>query len=118
MSKNGYKSRVRIYGSEDCGDCPYRTKCIRQADGSELNKRIYISRRREELKAIARENLESDYGVKMRSLRPVEVENVFGNIKGNLGIRRFMLKGLSKVSLEWRLYCIAHNLRKMAASLT
>ena len=93
-------------------------KCIRQTDRSEFNKRIYINRRREELKAIARENLESDYGIEMRSLRPVEVENVFGNIKGNLGIRRFMLKGLSKVSLEWRLYCIAHNLRKMAASLT
>lgn len=118
MSKNGYKSRVRIYESEDCGDCPYRMKCIRQTDRSEFNKRIYINRRREELKAIARENLESDYGIEMRSLRPVEVENVFGNIKGNLGIRRFMLKGLSKVSLEWRLYCIAHNLRKMAASLT
>jgi hypothetical protein len=51
----------------------------------------------------------------MRSLRPVEVEIVFGDIKGNFGIRRFLLKGLEKVRLEWGLHCIAHNLRKMAA---
>jgi len=50
----------------------------------------------------------------MRSLRPVEVESVFGDIKGNFGIRRFVLKGLDKVKIEWGLHSIAHNMRKMA----
>ncbi|MCM0761506.1 transposase [Sporomusa sphaeroides DSM 2875] len=34
-----------------------------------------------ELKAQARVNLTSEYGWQTRSLRPVEVESVFGNIK-------------------------------------
>lgn len=112
-SKNGYKSTVRIYESDNCNDCPYRDRCIRQTDRPDFNKRIYINRRGNELKAKAASNLTSEYGLQMRSLRPVEVESVFGDIKGNFGIRRFVLKGLNKVKLEWGLHCIAHNMRKM-----
>ena len=50
----------------------------------------------------------------MRSLRPVEAESVFGDIKGNFGMRRFSLKSFKKVSIEWALHSVAHNMRKMA----
>lgn len=114
-SKNGYQSTIRVYQSEDCKDCPYRERCIKQTNNPEFNKRIYINPRGNELKAKARANLTSDYGLKMRSLRPMEVESVFGDIKGNFGVRRFILKGLEKVKLEWGLHCIAHNMRKLVA---
>jgi len=115
-SKNGYSSLIRVYESDDCKDCPYREYCIKQTDKPDFNKKIYINRRGNELKAKARDNLISDYGKQMRSLRPVEVESVFGNIKGNSGMRRFILKGLNKVKLEWGLLCIAHNMRKMVTA--
>jgi len=115
---NGYKSKVRIYQSDDCSDCPYRDRCIRQSKNPEFNKQIYINRRGNELKAEARENLTSELGLQLRSLRPIEVESVFGDIKGNFGVRRFVLKGIEKVKLEWGLHSIAHNMRKMAASLS
>ena len=66
---------------------------------------------------MARELLTSERGLQMRSKRPVEVESVFGNIKGNFGVRRFMLRGLQKVTIEWGLYSIAHNMRKMAVAM-
>jgi transposase len=116
-SKNGYVSTIRVYESRDCQGCPYRDRCIKQTDKPEYNKRININRRGNELKAKTKTNLNSDYGLQMRSLRPIEVESVFGDIKGNFGMRRFMLKGLEKVKLEWGLHCIAHNMRKMAATL-
>lgn len=112
-SDNGYKSRVRVYESTDCSDCPLRNKCVK-SEKENTNRRIYINRRLNELKAKARENLCSEKGLEMRSLRPVEVESTFGDIKGNFGMRRFLLKGLEKVSIEWGLYSIAHNMRKMA----
>ncbi|MEN6461615.1 MAG: transposase [Syntrophomonas sp.] len=56
-----------------------------------------------------------EYDMQMCSLRPIDVESIFGDIKGNFGIRRFVLKGLDKVKLEWGLLCIAHNMRKMVA---
>ena len=62
----------------------------------------------------ARDNLNSETGKKMRSQRPVEVESVFGDIKGNFGVRRFLLRGLQKVGIEWGLHCMGHDMRKMA----
>ncbi len=41
------------------------------------------------------------------------VEPVFGQIKGVRGIRKFLLRGLEKVSAEWQLICLTHNLLKV-----
>jgi len=63
------------------------------------------------------ENLLSEQGIALRQLRCIELENVFSNIKHNLGFRRFHLRGLEKVETEWSLVCIAHNMRKLVAIL-
>jgi transposase len=41
------------------------------------------------------------------------VEPVFGLIKSARGIRGFLLRGLEKVSAEWQLICLTHNLLKI-----
>lgn len=41
------------------------------------------------------------------------IEPVFGNIKANLGYRRFSVRSLPAVTSEWRLICTAHNLLKL-----
>ncbi len=45
--------------------------------------------------------------------RQQTVEPVFGIIKAALGFRRFLLRGLAKVSLEWALVCSAYNLKRL-----
>lgn len=45
--------------------------------------------------------------------RGVSIEPVFGNIKANLGFRRFSLRGHAGVHSEWRLICTIHNLLKL-----
>jgi len=45
----------------------------------------------------------------------VEVESVFGRLKHDWGFRRFRLRGLEKVKVEWGLLCMAHNLATMTA---
>jgi transposase len=45
--------------------------------------------------------------------RQQAIEPVFGNIKANLGYRRFMRRGLEAVNSEWRLICASHNLLKL-----
>lgn len=114
-SDNGYESTVRVYESEDCSDCPLRDHCVK-SNKPGADRRIYINRRLNELKKIANENLTSEKGLLMRSKRPIEVESAFGDIKGNFGVRRFLLKGLDKVKVEWGLYSIGHNMRKIAAA--
>ena len=46
-------------------------------------------------------------------LRQQTVEPVFGIIKEAIGFRRFMLRGLEKVSLEWILVTLSYNLRRL-----
>jgi transposase len=50
---------------------------------------------------------------KIYKKRASSIEPVFGNIKGNLGYRRFARRGLPAVHSEWRLICTAHNLLKL-----
>jgi hypothetical protein len=41
------------------------------------------------------------------------VEPVFGIIKEVMGFRRFLLRGLAAVKGEWRLVCLAFNLKRL-----
>ncbi|WP_424924257.1 transposase [Bacillus cytotoxicus] len=41
-------------------------------------------------------------------------KSAFGHIKGNRSFRRFSLRGLAKVTIEFGLIAIAHNLLKQA----
>ena len=47
-------------------------------------------------------------------LRKQTVEPVFGQIKEARGFRRFLMRGLEKVTGEWSLLCTVHNLLKIA----
>ena len=49
-------------------------------------------------------------------LRKITIEPVFGQIKQARGFRQFLLRGRRKVSLEWALICMAHNLNKLHGS--
>lgn len=46
--------------------------------------------------------------------RKETVEPVFGIIKAAMGFRRFLLRGMRKVSLEWSLVTLAYNFRRLA----
>jgi hypothetical protein len=42
------------------------------------------------------------------------IEAVFGTLKEQLGARRFLLRGLTKVTAEWALLALGANLRTLA----
>ena len=79
------------------------------------NRRIEINHTLNGLKQQADERLLSEEGIRHRKQRPCDVEPVFGNIKNNHHFKRFMLRGIEKVSIETGLVALAHNLRKKAA---
>ena len=68
----------------------------------------------EELKAKAKQSLWSDEGSQIYAKRKTEVESAFGHIKGNRSFRRFSLRRLTKVTIEFGLVAIAHNFLKQA----
>lgn len=107
---NGYLSTRRHYECETCQDCPLKSQCTK-AKGNRL---IQVSFQLREFRRQARENLTSAQGQHLRAQRSVEVETVFGHLKHNLDFRRFHLRGHAKVTTEWTLLCIAHNMQKLA----
>jgi len=112
-TETGYKKVLSRYQAKNCISCPIRGMCHK----GERNRIIEVSHRLNELKAKAREMLLSEKGIAHRSQRPVDVEPVFGMIKYNRGFKRFMLRGLENVNIEFGLVAIAHNLKKLAVSL-
>lgn len=67
--------------------------------------------------SIARKNMEAKLAqptnAELYKRRGQIIEPVFGNIKANLGYRRFTRRGLDAVQSEWRLICTTHNLLKL-----
>jgi len=60
-----------------------------------------------------REKVNSKKGKEIYSKRAPEVEPVFGQIKFNKDITRFLLKGLEKVKGEFNLISLTHNMNKI-----
>lgn len=106
----GYESKVDKYECEDCSDCPLKKECTK-ARG---NREIEVNHTLNEYKRQVRELLTSERGLYHRSKRPIEPEAVFGQIKDAHHFRRFRLRSLPKVNIEFGLIAMAHNLQKMA----
>ena len=106
----GYESKVDKYECEDCSDCPLKSECTK-ARG---NREIEVNHTLNEYKRQVRELLTSERGLYHRSKRPIEPEAVFGQIKDAHHFRRFRLRSLPKVNIEFGLIAMAHNLRKLA----
>jgi len=60
------------------------------------------------------QRLGSAAGRQLYRLRKQTVEPVFGILKEALGFRRFLMRGLEKVSLEWTLVSLAWNFKRLA----
>ena len=110
-TSTGFHQKLTLYQAKNCEGCPLRGVCHK----AKTNRTIEINHNLNRLKQRADELLLSDEGVRHRKQRPCDVEPVFGNIKNNHHFRRFMLRGIEKVSIETGLIALAHNLRKKAA---
>ena len=61
-----------------------------------------------------KQRVDSEFGKMVYSHRMSTVEPVFANIGTNKGLRRFSLRGKTKVQGQWQLFCMIHNIEKLA----
>ena len=108
-SSQGYPYEVHIYQAINCSNCPLRGACHKQQG----NREIDVNKRLIRHKQKVREKLTSEQGLELRKRRCPEVEQTFGQLKSNKGFKRFLLRGLPKVTVELGLLSIAHNMQKM-----
>ncbi|WP_339160994.1 transposase [Siminovitchia sp. FSL W7-1587] len=107
---SGHIQSYKIYECEDCSDCPPKAQCTK-AKG---NRQVHLNMIYEEMEAKAKTALECEENAEIYSRRKTEIENVFGHIKGNRSFRRFSLRGLKKIHVEFGIVALAHNFLKVA----
>jgi transposase len=113
---NGYFSEANIQGCENLGIEPYI------ATGREphhLDWHTFFQQQpeppAEETSAMIKMayKLQTKIGQAIYRLRKCTVEPIIGIIKEILGFRQFSLRGLTAVTGEWCLVCLAFNLKRM-----
>jgi transposase len=112
------KTAIKFRGNKtDCRICPLRKQCLRYPDRTETRQVYFFQGRSPSLPESFTEKMkrkiDSVKGRLIYNKRLATVEPVFANICSTIGLNRFTLRGKLKVNIQWRLYCIVHNLLKV-----
>jgi hypothetical protein len=99
---------------KDCSDCENRNKCIRMPNGKRKYITIAVQQKEVSISKRMRDKIDSPEGRAKYERRLAIVEPVFGNIKAQKRMNRFTLRTKSKVYIQWKLFCIVHNIEKIA----
>ena len=115
---NGYVA-ARFQGAQrDCEPCAQRTRCLRHPERTKTRQVAFFqgkaAGRAESLGERMRRRLDSPEGRARYARRFATVEPVFGNLRHNKRLHRFTLRGRAKVDAQWKLYCLVHNIEKLA----
>lgn len=87
--------------------CPLADRCI----GKDAARRTLARDEYQDLRDQAGRRMATEEGSALYKKRAPLVEVVFARIKGPMGIRGFLLRGLAKVRCEWNWVCCAYNLK-------
>ena len=116
-SKTGYRSEKTIYLCEDCTGCLYKEKCIKgnncKTPMAERTKRLEISKMFMEKRKEDLERIVSEEGCRLRTNRSIQAKGSFGELKQDMGFRRFLCRGTENVEAESVLLAVAHNINKL-----
>ncbi len=105
-----------------CRHCSLKDRCMRnpaaadhrKGKGRQVSFIIEKCQRAPNYTDWMKHRVDSPRGRQIYSHRMSVVEPVFGNIGTNKRLNRFSLRGKTKVQGQWRLYCLVHNIEKLA----
>ncbi len=114
----GYVAEHFRGAKRDCVPCAQRAHCLRHPertptrqvafyrDGSGAGPKPFTA----QMKA----RIDTAGGRARYAERFGTVEPVFANVCYNKGLARFTLRGRRKVDGQWKLFCLVHNIEKLA----
>jgi transposase len=125
MLFNGYRVAKFKAPLTACRGCHLRAQCLRHPERTRQRQLTIIKhpegpppkRRSKSNEAVQRmrRKFDTPFGRELYSRRMGTVEPVFANIQ-NKGMRRFTLRGQKKVSAQWKLFTMVHNIEKVAGA--
>lgn len=114
---NGRTYQKFTGAKRDCVPCKLRPQCLRTPDKTTVRQvAIFYKSQVSPLKhtEAMKHRIDSPDGRKRYGRRMATVEPVFGNLRYNKRLDRFTLRGQKKVDVQWKLYCLVHNIEKLA----
>ena len=113
----GYEALKFRGAKRDCLPCTHRDRCFRDPDKTQTRQvAIFIGRAKQAKPGyldLMKRKIDTPEGRYEYSRRMGIVEPVFANICSTLGLNRFSLRTRKKVDIQWKLYCMVHNLLKI-----
>jgi transposase len=101
----------------DCIPCHLRDRCLRHPQRTATRQvAIFAKNQRSPLPFTERMKaaIDSARGRALYGRRIATVEPVFANLRHNKRLDRFTLRSRPKVNAQWHLYCLVHNIEKLA----
>jgi transposase len=110
---------VKFKGAErDCEKCPLRAQCLRHPQRTKIRQVAIFTGKHANAKETPidrmKRKIDTEQGREMIGRRFATVEPVFGNLRANKKLNRFTLRGRHKINAQWKLYCLVHNIEKLA----
>ena len=96
-----------------CLNCELRRRCLRNPESDNPRQVRIFHKCPETLTSAMREKIDTQRGRGIYNQRLGIVEPVFANMAAQKGMNRSTLRGREKVNIQWRLFCIVHNLEKI-----
>lgn len=116
-NKDGLRGIVYEGRKTDCRVCKIKKKCMRNSKTEHRQVVIFTNKMsdvKESFTSQMIKQFDTPMGRHIYSRRMGTVEPVFANIRNALGLDRFTLRGKKKVNIQWNLYCMVHNIGKIA----
>jgi transposase len=101
----------------NCEPCQLRAQCLRTPDKTQVRQVAIFYKNQSGLHPATeamKRAIDSEHGRRIYSKRMGTVEPVFANLRHNKQLNRFTLRGRCKVGVQWNLYCMVHNIEKIA----
>lgn len=100
-----------------CASCAKRNQCLRN-DGQQGARQVNVPLEKLATPKVGviermKQKIDSAIGRHIYGQRLGIVEPVFGNLRETIGLRRFSLRGRSKVDGQWKLMTMIHNIGKI-----
>ena len=103
-----------VSNETDCRGCDLRVRCLQNKDAKRRHFTYYVDASGNNISHAMVKKIETAKGRKIYPQRIGIVEPVFANIRVHKGMNKFTLRGKIKVNIQWLLYCMVHNIEKVA----
>jgi transposase len=110
---HGYRGRLYYADPAGCRACLLSPKCLKK---NAIRRSLFIVDVPKPKTFSERmiEKIDTPLGREMYSRRMGIVEPVFANITVHKGLNKFTLRTKEKVNIQWLLFCLVHNIGKIA----